>query len=270
MHAVRPEALTEACVPRKAVIPAAGLGTRLQPVTTAIPKEMFPVGRYPAIERVIWEAIASGCSQIAIVISPRKRIIRDYLLSRRALHAACALTFLEQRRPLGFGHALLHARRFCDNESFAVLLPDNLFAGREPPLIQMRAVFAQAGGAVFGLTRRLRHDRSPGPGVQLRKTAGRTYRVTKVLKGRRSVTSSMVGFGRYLLTADCLDHAARAFRTATGELTDGVILREMLAVDASVHAIALQGAGYDIASHTGYVSAIRRWAPGGMLPIPNL
>jgi len=100
---------------RKAIIPAAGCGIRLRPITQIIPKELFPIARYPAIEWVIAEAIASGYTDIAIIIiSSRKRLIQDcFLHCCDGISDKCHFTFVVQTEPLGLGHALLLARDFC-------------------------------------------------------------------------------------------------------------------------------------------------------------
>lgn len=119
----------------KAVVPAAGLGQRLRPITNVLPKEMFPIGAHPAIEWVMAEAVASGCREVAVVISPRKRIIKEYLTTCcPGLANICRLTFLIQPEPLGLGHALWLAREFCEGHPFAVLLPDDLVDGPQLPL----------------------------------------------------------------------------------------------------------------------------------------
>ncbi len=152
----------------KAIIPAAGLGERLHPVTQVLPKEMFPVGRHPAIEWVIAEAVAGGCREIAVVISPRKQVIREYLTKYCSIASSlCELTFIIQSEPLGLGHALLLAKEFADGQPVAVLLPDELTAGTQLPILQLNEAFTDLGWCCFcpgvgGVCRQPRAGRSGG------------------------------------------------------------------------------------------------------------
>ena len=139
-------------VTNKAVVPAGGLGQRLRPITSVLPKEMFPIGRHPAIEWIIAEAVTSGYTEVAVVISPHKRIIEEYLTTCcPGLTNLCRLTFLIQPEPRGLGHALFLTRGFCEGHPFAVLLPDVLVDGPQLPLLQMTTVFNDVGGAVIGI-----------------------------------------------------------------------------------------------------------------------
>lgn len=118
----------------KALIPAAGMGTRMAPVSRVIPKELFPVGRKTAIEHCLAEAAGAGFNEIGIIVSPDKPIIREYLshpsitqeLSSLA-GAQVSLAFIPQREPRGLGDAIMSAEEFIGGEPFAMLLPDMLF-----------------------------------------------------------------------------------------------------------------------------------------------
>jgi len=244
----------------KAVIPAAGIGRRLMPITSAVPKEMFPVGRYPAIEWVIAEAAASGYRDIAVVVNPRKRILREYLTRNcRSLLKQCRLTFIDQAEPMGLGHALLLARKFIAGQPFAVLLPDELATGLRLPLAQMHHVFAAAGGAVFGLA-------SASPEAALRwserwhseRAGDRIYRVRPVRGDdpKDSRADKFAGLGRYLLSPRFLDYAAFLFNEAQGrELDDGMIFEFMHAKGRPVSGVFLEGQRFDISTTDGFVAA---------------
>src|SRR5215210_5964109 len=121
---------------RKAVIPAAGFGTRMLPITKSIPKEMLPVGRKPMIQHLLEEAVGAGLRQVCIVIREGKEVIRDYFCSPYAkaekrdesidelerLVNNCELSFRYQERPAGLGDALLQARDFAGGESFVMMI----------------------------------------------------------------------------------------------------------------------------------------------------
>ena len=114
---------------------------------------MFPIGCHPAIEWVVAEAVASGCTDVAVVMNPRKQIIQDYLINFCPYLAnLCRLRFLMQPEPYGLGHALLSAREFCDGNPFAVLLPDDVVESPELPLLQMLGTFHSLGGVIFAVT----------------------------------------------------------------------------------------------------------------------
>lgn len=135
---------------KKAVVPAAGFGTRMRHNATSIPKEMLPVGRKPMIQHAVDELVASGVHQICIVIRRGKESIRDYFRSAQAqtskpgaskhaeqLIGKCHLTFLYQPEPLGLGDALLQARSFVGDDSFLMVIPDQLMRGDPPATSQL-------------------------------------------------------------------------------------------------------------------------------------
>ena len=244
----------------KAIIPAAGLGERLHPVTQVLPKEMFPVGRHPAIEWVIAEAVAGGCRQIAVVISPCKQIIREYLTTYGSFSPAfCELTFIIQSEPLGLGHALLLAREFADGQPVAVLLPDELTDGTQLPILQLDQAFTTRGGAVFALgSTKSAADPIWSQRWHLRKVDSRTYRVQP---SRTAVSSEkrpdqFAGMGRYILSPECLDDAAILFneRPHAG-LDDGMIFEFMCTAGKPVHGYVFEGRRFDISTVAGYIDA---------------
>jgi UTP--glucose-1-phosphate uridylyltransferase len=247
----------------KAIIPAAGFGRRLSPITSVLPKEMFPIGCHPAIEWVIVEAVASGCTDLAIVISPRKRMIAEYLTSSCAeLANLCRVSFLVQPKPLGLAHALLLAREFCAGEPFAVLLPDLLIEGPELALVEMIPVLRAKGGAVFALAEESTEKAKRDGGFQLQEVSERIYRVEAIFARPTFVKalSVLVGVGRYLFSPECLDYTATLMdQTRTGEFDDGVILQHMLGIGEAVHAVNIAGRRHDISTPDGYIAAWERF-----------
>ena len=244
----------------KAIIPAAGLGERLHPVTKILPKEMFPVGRHPAIEWVIAEAVAGGCRDIAVVISPRKPVVREYLTQYCSIAASrCKLTFITQSEPLGLGHALLLAKGFADGQPVAVLLPDELTAGPRLPILQMNEAFTALGGAVFALGRA---EPAANPGWSQRwhlmKVDSRIYKVqpSRADASMEKRPNQFVGVGRYILSPECLDDAATLFNERPHEgLDDGMIFEFMAAAGKPVHGYAFEGRHFDISTVAGYTEA---------------
>src|SRR2546423_6815017 len=154
---------------RKAVLPAAGLGTRFLPATKASPKEMLPLVDKPLIQYVVEEAVASGIESILIVTGRDKRAVEDHfdisfelehllrergkdelLKEVRAVSELARISYVRQREALGLGHAILQARDFVENEPFAVMLADDIVDAEVPALKQMLSVFEEAGAPVLG------------------------------------------------------------------------------------------------------------------------
>ena len=238
----------------KAIIPAAGEGARLRPVSQVVPKELFPLGKYPAIEWVIAEAVAGGCEDVAVIISPRKRIIREYLLSGSCpVKRFCQITFIEQEVPRGLGAALYLARDFCADEPFAVLLPDNLSAAPEPPLLQMLRYFSARIGALLAVTAQSPEMGSPN---HLWTLSGRENLLI-AYEGKKSKDSLVrEGFGRYLISPMFFELAGKTIGDAEGdEVGDGVVLEEMARVGAMIYAVEISGVCYDIGTPRGYAAA---------------
>jgi len=136
----------------KAIIPAAGLGTRMLPVTKVVPKELLPLEGKPAIQWTLEEAIGAGLKEFIVVISPRKAVLREYLTPLEDDHPlkgypevdelerqlrSVKISFIEQPKPLGLGDAMWRCRDLIGDEPFALLLPDNVFAARSRLLKQL-------------------------------------------------------------------------------------------------------------------------------------
>jgi UTP--glucose-1-phosphate uridylyltransferase len=158
---------------RKAVIPAAGLGTRMLPATKVIPKEMLPLADTPTIQYIVEEAVASGIEQLTIITNRQKRAIEDYfdvtstfdetlqrpsirekLEQLRRIEAMARLSFVQQQHPLGLGHAVLMAKDAMGSEPFGVLLGDDLVVNADRPcLAQLIDVHARHGGCVLAVMR---------------------------------------------------------------------------------------------------------------------
>ena len=154
---------------RKAVIPAAGLGTRFLPATKATPKEMLPIVDKPTIQYIIEEALASGIEDILIITGRSKRAIEDHFdrsieleLNLEAAHKEQELEmvrkisdirihYIRQKEPRGLGHAILCAQQFIGDEPFAVLLGDDVVDSRVPALKQLIDVYERTGASVLGV-----------------------------------------------------------------------------------------------------------------------
>ena len=155
---------------KKAIIPAAGLGTRFLPATKAQPKEMLPIVDKPAIQYIIEEAINSGIEDILVITGRNKRAIEDHfdhsieletilkqkkdfglLAEIQAVSNMADIYYIRQKEAKGLGHAIYCARKFVGNEPFAVLLGDDLVVSKKPCLKQMLEIYAEFGGNVIAL-----------------------------------------------------------------------------------------------------------------------
>jgi len=243
----------------KAVIPAAGAGRRLRPFTYAVPKEMLPVRWHPAIEWVVAEAVQSGCTEIAIITSPAKKIIKDYLTRHcPELAKKCQFSFFVQREPIGFGHALLVARDFCAGQPFAVLLPDEIIQSSELPLHQIWKAFEQFAGAAFPITKEPSMDAARYHPLRLRRIRRGVFELEQILPRNMSVRkrAAWYGVGRYLFAPSVLEHAATlAAKARNHELDDIVIFERMQELGESIHAVPLEGRRYDVSTSKGFIGA---------------
>ena len=120
-----------------AVVPAAGYGSRMRPLTTFIPKEMFPLGSLPVIEHTIAELVSSGIKRICVVIRKGKEVIKEYLDSRRSLYEKSEFEFVYQKAPLGLGDALRTAKDFIRGTSFVMAIPDQILLSEQSATRQM-------------------------------------------------------------------------------------------------------------------------------------
>jgi UTP--glucose-1-phosphate uridylyltransferase len=218
----------------KAIIPAAGLGTRMLPVTKSVPKELLPVEGKPAIQWVIEEAARAGLGELVVVISPEKNILRNYLTPLPNNHPlkqhtglaeleqllrAVEVDFVEQPEPRGLGDAILRCRKLVAGEPFALLLPDNVFDARSPLLRQMLEAHKSHGKSCAALWRAEGHHLRDGAVVaeRLRDTM---YEIRRVLpKGVSSdMATDLRPAGRSILDPEAFDYLEQA--QSAGELDD--------------------------------------------------
>jgi UTP--glucose-1-phosphate uridylyltransferase len=261
---------------RKAVIPAAGLGTRVLPATKAIPKEMLPLADKPTIQYVIEEAVASGITHVIIVTSRTKRAIEDHFDESPELRAAlerkgdykklemlehienmAQLSFTRQPAPRGLGHAILMAKDLVGDEPFGVLLGDDLVVnGREPCLRQLMNVHERYGGSVIATMRVSRDQISRYGNVDPGGTvAPRTERVRDLIEKPKpeEAPSDLAVIGRYVLTPDIFAALERTEPGSGGEiqLTDGI---RALLDRQQVFAYEFEGVRFDTGDPVSYLT----------------
>lgn len=263
---------------RKAIFPAAGLGTRFLPVTKAQPKEMLPLVDKPTIQYGVEEAIASGIDEVVMVTGGGKRAIVDhfdrsldlefYLKERgkddllRILSGVDRLSdlldivYVQQKQPLGLGHAVWTARRQVEGHACAVLLADDVILGAQPCLAQLIAAHEQTGATVLAVRRVPRDQISRYGVVAVESMGGRIHEVTDMVEkpAAEEAPSELAIFGRYVLSPDVFDALDRAEPGAGGEiqLTDAI---KTTLSRGRVVALEFEGDYYDTGTVPGYLGA---------------
>jgi len=215
----------------KALIPAAGLGTRWYPWTRVVPKELLPVGRHPAIHVVLDEAVAAGVRDIGIVIRYGKELIRIYAEQIwQPNQAGVRLTWLFQDHPLGVGDALLSAKDWMGGEPVAVLYPDELHPA-SGGLAKLVAAFSKRYGLWIGFAPRYPSRRQMRFSVE--RMDGETFRVVGIFK-EDTAGNVAYGTGRYILPRGLIDVSEMAGNLPLGskELDDDQILECLSQQDA--------------------------------------
>ncbi|WJH29724.1 UTP--glucose-1-phosphate uridylyltransferase GalU [Paenibacillus sp. CC-CFT742] len=261
---------------KKAVIPAAGLGTRFLPATKAQPKEMLPIVDKPAIQYIVEEAVQSGIENIIIVTGRNKKSIEDHfdksvelehtlyakgkqdLLEQvQAISDMASIHFIRQKEPLGLGHAIGCARQFVGEDPFAVLLGDDIMVSDPPALAQMIHLYEKTGSQVVGVRRVHPDDVSKYGIIDSAGAEDRVHRITNLVEkpSMKEAPSRTAVMGRYILKPSIFPILDRIERGAGGEyqLTDA--LKEVSQLEELL-ALELEGRRYDIGNQFGYIQAI--------------
>ncbi len=260
---------------RKAVIPAAGLGTRFLPATKATPKEMLPIVDKPTIQYIIEEALASGIEDILIITGRSKRAIEDHFdrsieleLNLEAAHKEHELEmvrkisdirihYIRQKEPRGLGHAILCAQQFIGDEPFAVLLGDDVVDSRVPALKQLIDVYERTGASVLGV-QEVPQDKVSAYGIVASQPTGekRTFTVQDMVEKpkKEEAPSRLAVLGRYVINPEIfpiLEHTAPG-RGNEIQLTDAL---KVLAKEQPMYAYNFEGRRYDVGDKQGFLEA---------------
>lgn len=261
---------------KKAVFPVAGMGTRFLPATKASPKEMLPIVDKPLIQYAVEEAVAAGCTEIVFVTGRNKRSIEDHFDKAYELetelayrnkdkllahvqdilpkHVSCMYT--RQTEALGLGHAVLCARPAVRNESFAVILADDLIDAPQGALSQMIALHEASGGAnVLGVETVAKED-TGSYGIVEVTAEGAYQRISSIVEKPHPdvAPSNLAVVGRYILNARIFDLLQNTPKGAGGEIQLTDAIAAMLAYEP-VLAHAFEGVRYDCGSKLGYLEA---------------
>lgn len=261
---------------RKAVIVAAGLGTRMLPASKVVPKEILPVVDRPAIQLVVEEAALSGIEEIIFVISPGRTTVVDHFgpvpdleihLAARGKHdlldelsrlakLGVKFTTVEQPKPLGLGHAVLCARDAVGDEPFAVMLPDDIFDCERPCLAQLMDVAAREGGPVVALLDVAPSEVSKYGIVDVERRGERLYRIVAMVEkpAPGKAPSSFAIMGRYLLPPGIFELLAQGRPGSGGEIQLTDSLAE-LARTGVFYGYEFEGTRYDLGDPFGFLTA---------------
>jgi len=260
---------------RKAIITAAGWGTRFLPVTRSQPKEMLPLVNKPLIQYAVEEAINSGIEQVILITAMGKHAIEDYfdrsfeleyvleqkgetelLQEMRRLSNLVDICYIRQKEQFGLGHAVLIARNIIAGEPFAVLLPDDVIDSRVPALKQMIEVYEQRGTSVIAVERVSAQDTVKYGIIEPKEISHRLYQVLSLAeKPEPQEAPSDLGIvGRYILVPEIFDALAATppGRINEIQLTDAL---QLLLKRQVISACEFEGVRYDTGTPSGWLEA---------------
>ncbi len=260
---------------RKAVIPAAGLGTRFLPATKAQPKEMLPIVDKPTIQYIIEEAVSAGIEDIIVVTGRNKRSIEDHfdrsieleleleknekedmLDMVRDISEMANIHFIRQKQPLGLGHAVLTASHFIGDEPFAVLLGDDVVIAKKPCLQQMIEIFNEYKTTIVGVQKVAPEVVHKYGIVDCKPVDERVYKVKDLVEkpNREEAPSNIAILGRYIITPDIFAYLETQQKGAGGEIQLTDALRR-LSHNEAMYAYDFKGHRYDVGTKIGFLQA---------------
>ncbi|EOB9145942.1 UTP--glucose-1-phosphate uridylyltransferase GalU [Staphylococcus aureus] len=265
---------------KKAIIPAAGLGTRFLPATKAMPKEMLPILDKPTIQYIVEEAARAGIEDIIIVTGRHKRAIEDHFDSQKELEMVLKekgksellekvqystelanIFYVRQKEQKGLGHAISSARQFIGNEPFTVLLGDDIVESEVPAVKQLIDVYEETGHSVIGVQEVPEADTHRYGIIDPLTKNGRQYEVKKFVEkpAQGTAPSNLAIMGRYVLTPEIFDYLKTQKEGAGNEiqLTDAI---ERMNNDNQVYAYDFEGERYDVGEKLGFVKTTIEYA----------
>ena len=265
---------------RKAIIPAAGLGTRFLPATKAQPKEMLPIVDKPTIQYIIEEAIASGIEEILIITGRNKKAIEDHFDKSIELEMELAksgkedllelvkdisdmvdIHYIRQKEPKGLGHAIYCAKAFVGNEPFAVLLGDDVVDSEKPCLKQLMDCYAEYKTSILGVqTVETKNVNKYGiiDGIHIE---DRVYKVKDLVEkpSIESAPSNIAILGRYIITPQIFDILENTKPGKGGEIQLTDALKTLISSEA-MYAYNFEGRRYDVGDKLGFLEATVEYA----------
>ncbi|MCS4487109.1 UTP--glucose-1-phosphate uridylyltransferase GalU [Staphylococcus americanisciuri] len=265
---------------RKAIIPAAGLGTRFLPATKAMPKEMLPILDKPTIQYIVEEAAKAGIEDIIIVTGKHKRAIEDHFDIQKELETTlyekgklellekvqyptdlANIFYVRQKEQNGLGDAIYTAKQFIGNEPFAVLLGDDIVESDTPAIQQLMTQYERTGQSVIGVQTVPESETHRYGIIAPQSQDGRLYDVAKFVEKPEKGTapSNLAIMGRYVLSPKIFDYLATQTEGSGGEiqLTDAI---ERLNQNEKVYAYDFEGMRYDVGEKIGFVKTTIEYA----------
>ena len=261
---------------RKAVIPAAGMGTRVLPATKSMPKEMFPIVDKPAIQYIVEEAVKSGIEEILIITNRGKGTIEDHFDYAPELEQALLkgnkkdfyelvtaipkmanITYVRQKETKGLGHAISCAKNFVGDEPFAVLFGDDVIIGEDPAIGQLIRAYEKYGKGVLGIKEVPKSDIHNYSSLKVEHLEGDIYNCTDMIEKpttEKDVLSYFSILGRCVLPAEIFDILEKVEPGVGGEiqLTDAM---KTLATNGGMTAVDFTGVRYDMGNKLGILKA---------------
>lgn len=265
---------------RKAVFPAAGLGTRFLPATKSSPKEMLPLVDKPLIQYAVEEAVASGIESIIVVTGRGKSAIEDHfdisfelerllqergkeklLKEVRAVSEMARISYVRQREALGLGHAILQARDFVEGEPFAVMLADDVVDAEVPALKQMMKVYEEYDAPVLGTMQVAGEAISRFGVIDAEDMGGGVFRIKDMVEKPpfAEAPSDLAIIGRYILTPDIFDEIENTKPGAGGEIQITDAMRALLK-KRPFYAVRFEGTRHDAGDKLGFLIATVEFA----------
>jgi UTP--glucose-1-phosphate uridylyltransferase len=260
---------------RKAVIPAAGLGTRFLPATKAQPKEMLPIVDKPTIQYIIEELVAAGIEEIIIITGRSKRSIEDHfdksyelehtleekgkeslLELARSVSNLAQIHYVRQKEPRGLGHAILMAKSFIGEEPFAVLLGDDIVVSQKPCIGQMVEVYDKYQATILGVQTVPKEDVNKYGIVKGEKLDDRIYSVSDMVEkpAVEEAPSNVAILGRYIITPRVFEFLETQGEGAGGEIQLTDALKRLSEVE-NMYAYDFLGKRYDVGNKQGFLQA---------------
>ncbi len=260
---------------RKAIIPAAGLGTRFLPATKAQPKEMLPIVDKPTLQYIIEEAVDSGIETILIITGRNKKSIEDHfdksvelelelerkgkidlLREIRKISNIVNIHYIRQKEPKGLGHAIYCAKNFIGNEPFAVLLGDNIVDSKTPCLRQLIEAYNEYQATILGIQTVAKEEVNKYGIVQGEYIKDKVYKVKDLVEkpSFEEAPSSIAILGRYIITPkifDILEHT-KPGKGGEIQLTDAL---KVMAKKETMYAYHFEGRLYDVGDKLGFLQA---------------
>ncbi len=265
---------------KKAIIPAAGLGTRFLPATKAMPKEMLPILDKPTIQYIVEEAARAGIEDIIIVTGKHKRAIEDHFDIQKELETTlyekgkiellnkvqystelANIFYVRQKEQKGLGHAIFTAKQFIGNEPFAVLLGDDIVESDNPAIKQLMEQYESTGKSVIGVQTVPESETYRYGIIDPKSQDERLYEVSRFVEkpDKGTAPSNLAIMGRYVLSPRIFDYLETQTEGSGGEiqLTDAI---ERLNQEDKVYAYDFEGQRYDVGEKIGFVKTTIEYA----------